>query len=122
MSLLRSCPTAGNQPAGFRYTATVAMTATRSHEVPRVVLFDHAVPFEPDRRRERDRSGAANHFCVGAVLALTEVEVGTNQLLDRMEDIRFVGDPPTSVGVFTRAPVTMPLSFSPVGAYRVSGA
>lgn len=66
-------------------------------------------------------SGAANHtgfclgrhFCVGAMLAKTEVEIAANQLLDAMEDIAFVGDSPTPTGVFTRAPASMPLTFRP---------
>ena len=53
------------------------------------------------------------HFCVGAILALTEVETGTNQLLDAMEHIDFVDGPPTPVGVFTRSPVHMPLTVRP---------
>lgn len=70
---------------------------------------------------ERAFTAAANHtsfafgrhFCVGAILALNEVETGTNQLLDTMEDIAFVNGSPTPVGVFTRSPVHMPLTFRP---------
>ena len=68
-------------------------------------------------------SGAANHtgfclgrhFCIGAMLAKTEVEIATNQLLDAMDDIAFDGDAPVPVGVFTRAPTSMPLTFTPTG-------
>ncbi len=68
-------------------------------------------------------SGAANHtgfclgrhFCIGAMLAKTEVEIATNQLLDAMDDIAFDGDPPVAEGVFTRAPTSMPLTFTPTG-------
>jgi hypothetical protein len=31
------------------------------------------------------------HFCVGALLAKTEVEVGANQLVDAMPDVRLTG-------------------------------
>ena len=66
-------------------------------------------------------SGAANHagfalgrhFCIGAILAKTEVEIATNQLLDAMQSISFAASPPQPVGVFTRAPKTMPLTFTP---------
>lgn len=53
------------------------------------------------------------HFCVGAILALTEVETGTNQFLDAMDGIDFADGPRAPVGVFTRSPVHMPLTFRP---------
>jgi len=77
--------------------------------------------FRSDLDVDKAFSAAANHtsfalgrhFCVGAILALTEVETGTNQLLDAMDDIRFANGSPTPVGVFTRSPVHMPLEFTP---------
>ena len=68
-------------------------------------------------------SGAANHlsfclgrhFCVGAPLSLQEVELGTNQLLDAMDDIAFAGGKASQSGVFTRAPKSLPLTFTPTG-------
>lgn len=54
------------------------------------------------------------HFCVGALLARTELETGIAQLLDAMTDIRFAaGEPPPEHGVFTRAPASLPLLFTP---------
>lgn len=54
------------------------------------------------------------HFCVGAMLARTEVETGTNDLLDAMADIRFAdGERPAEHGVFTRAPRELRLEFTP---------
>ncbi|MQA12658.1 MAG: cytochrome P450 [Pseudonocardiaceae bacterium] len=54
------------------------------------------------------------HFCVGAMLAKTEVETGTGQLLDAMRDIRFAdGFTPAERGVFTRAPAELALEFTP---------
>ncbi|TDE36507.1 cytochrome P450 [Actinomadura sp. 6K520] len=56
------------------------------------------------------------HFCVGALLAKTEVEVGTNMLLDAMPDVRLAeGADPVERGVFTRGPALLPLEFTPVG-------
>jgi pulcherriminic acid synthase len=52
------------------------------------------------------------HFCVGAMLAKVEVETAVNQLLDAMEDIE-LADPVTAQGVFTRAPTSMKLRFTP---------
>ncbi|MFB4319853.1 cytochrome P450 [Actinomadura sp. 21ATH] len=54
------------------------------------------------------------HFCVGALLAKTEVEVGANQLLDAMPDVRLAaGADPSERGVFTRGPGSLPLEFTP---------
>jgi pulcherriminic acid synthase len=54
------------------------------------------------------------HFCVGALLAKTEVEVGMNMLLDAMPDVRLAeGAVPVERGVFTRGPAFLPLEFTP---------
>ncbi|MFI1017717.1 cytochrome P450 [Streptomyces sp. NPDC020965] len=57
------------------------------------------------------------HFCVGALLARAEVEIGVNLLLDAMPDMRFAdGFTPSEQGVFTRGPVSLPVRFTPVAA------
>ncbi|WP_432186361.1 cytochrome P450 [Streptomyces sp. Tue6028] len=57
------------------------------------------------------------HFCVGALLAKAEVEVGVNQLLDTMPDLRLAdGFDPVEHGVFTRGPKALPVRFTPVTA------
>ncbi|WP_410631325.1 cytochrome P450 [Amycolatopsis sp. cmx-4-83] len=54
------------------------------------------------------------HFCVGALLAKTEIEVGVNQLLDAMPDLRLAdGAAPAERGVFTRGPASLPVTFTP---------
>jgi cytochrome P450 len=54
------------------------------------------------------------HFCVGALLAKTEVEVGLNQLLDAMPDARLAeGADPAEHGLFTRGPASLPIRFTP---------
>jgi pulcherriminic acid synthase len=54
------------------------------------------------------------HFCVGALLAKTEIEVGVNQLLDAMPDLRLAeGAAPGELGVFTRGPASLPVTFTP---------
>jgi pulcherriminic acid synthase len=52
------------------------------------------------------------HFCVGAMLAKTEVEVASNALLDAMEDIR-LAEPVQPEGLFTRAPSSLRVRFRP---------
>jgi hypothetical protein len=43
-----------------------------------------------------------------------EVEVGFNLILDAMNDIAFAeGKPPDDVGVFTRGPSSLSLTFEP---------
>ena len=77
-------------------------------------------------RRELDESTAfsaaathlafalGRHFCVGALLAKTEVEVATNQLLDAMPDLRLAdGADVVEQGVFTRGPTSLPVRFTP---------
>jgi pulcherriminic acid synthase len=55
------------------------------------------------------------HFCVGALLAVAEVEVGANQLLDAMPDLALAtGFTASERGVFTRGPVSLPVTFTPV--------
>ena len=54
------------------------------------------------------------HFCVGALLARTEVEVGVNQLLDAMPNARLAdGAVVRERGVFTRGPAALPITFTP---------
>jgi pulcherriminic acid synthase len=76
----------------------------------------------PDLDIDRAFSAAANHaafafgrhFCIGAMLSKTEVETGVNHLLDAMHDIRFAaGFEPAEKGVFTRAPASLKLEFTP---------
>ncbi|MEV4570423.1 cytochrome P450 [Nonomuraea sp. NPDC049419] len=77
-------------------------------------------------RRELDESTAfsaaathlafalGRHFCVGALLAKTEVEVAANQLLDAMPDLRLADDSePGEQGVFTRGPASLRVRFTP---------
>jgi cytochrome P450 len=57
------------------------------------------------------------HFCVGALLAKAEVEVGVDQLLDAMPDVRPTdGFDPVEQGVFTRGPQSLPVRFTPRAA------
>jgi pulcherriminic acid synthase len=57
------------------------------------------------------------HFCVGALLARAEVEVGVNQLLDALPGLRPAdGFDPAEQGVFTRGPRSLPVRFTPSAA------
>lgn len=53
------------------------------------------------------------HFCVGSLLAKSEMEIAINLLLDRFPDIQLAsGHTPGEVGVFTRAPDELRVTFS----------
>lgn len=55
------------------------------------------------------------HFCVGALLAKAEVEVGVNQLLDAMPELSLrEGCAPAYEGLFTRGLTSLPVTFTPV--------
>ncbi len=54
------------------------------------------------------------HFCVGALLAKAEIEVGVNQLLDALPDLALDGELPEEQGLFTRGPGSLRVRFTPV--------
>jgi pulcherriminic acid synthase len=61
--------------------------------------------------------GAGRHFCLGATLSKFEVQAAIQQLLDAMEDIRYLdGAAPPDVGLFLRGPKEMHLRFTPASA------
>jgi pulcherriminic acid synthase len=105
-------------PAGSTVTCLIAAANRDPRKFADPDRFDI---FRGDLDTGKAFSGAANHvgfclgrhFCVGAMLAKTEVEIAANQLLDAMTDISFEGPPPVPTGVFTRAPGSMPLTFTP---------
>ena len=110
--------TGGVIPAG----STVTCLLAGANRDPRA--FDDPDRFDifrDDLDTERAFTSGANHltfalgrhFCVGALLALTEVVTGTNQVLDACEDLAFANGPPTPEGVFTRSPLRMDLTFTP---------
>ncbi|MDA8269584.1 MAG: cytochrome P450 [Actinomycetota bacterium] len=106
-------------PAGATITCLLA-AANRDED-----RFDHPDDFDihrPDLDVGHAYAAAANHmafangrhFCVGAMLAKTEVESATNQLLDAMRDIRLQPDAAADeIGLFTRSPGALPLRFTP---------
>ncbi len=111
--------TGGTIPAGSTVTCLIA-AANRDSE--RYADPDDFNIFRTDLDSVNAFSAAANHlafalgrhFCVGALLARSEVEVGTNQLLDAMPDIRLrSGFRPAEQGVFTRGPASLPVEFTP---------
>ncbi|MEU4848574.1 cytochrome P450 [Streptomyces gilvosporeus] len=56
------------------------------------------------------------HFCVGALLAKAEVEVGVARLLEAMPDMALApGAEPREQGVFTRGLDALPVEFTPAG-------
>jgi pulcherriminic acid synthase len=111
----------GTVPAGNTVTCLIGAANRDDRRYADPDSFDI---FREDLRTTTAFSAAADHlafalgrhFCVGALLAKTEVEVGTNQLLDAMPDLRLAGDfVPAEQGVFTRGPAALPIRFTPPG-------
>ncbi|MFA4926940.1 MAG: cytochrome P450 [Patulibacter sp.] len=66
-----------------------------------------------------DHLGFANgrHFCVGAMLARAEVEIGANHVLDTMADLQFAeGFEPVENGLFTRGVDELQVTYRPTSA------
>ena len=57
--------------------------------------------------------GGGRHFCLGAMMAKTEVQIGVSRLLDATVGLRFAGEPPADEGLFLRGPRSLPLEFTP---------
>jgi pulcherriminic acid synthase len=112
----------GTIPAGSTVTALIGAANRDEHRYREPDRFDI---FRSDLDTVNAFSAAANHlafalgrhFCVGALLAKTEVEVAANQLLDAMPDARLAdGFRPAERGVFTRGAASVPVRFTPVAA------
>jgi cytochrome P450 len=108
-------------PAGSTVTCLIGAANRDSERYRNPDRFDI---FRDDLTTTNAFSAAADHlafalgrhFCVGAMLAKTEVEIGTGLLLDAMPDVRLAdGAVPVERGVFTRGPVALPLTFTPAG-------
>lgn len=78
---------------------------------------DPAVHAEPDRfdldRPHRDTLyfGVGDHFCVGAALARTELEVALEVVLERLVDLRLLEHEVPFPGVILRGPARLPVRF-----------
>lgn len=84
-------------PAG---STVMLLIASANHDERR---FSHADEFDPERAdlnhdkvftnsNEHFAFGGGRHFCLGAMLAKSELEVGTNILMDRFPDMRLADD------------------------------
>jgi cytochrome P450 len=109
----------GTIPAGSTVTCLIGAANRDPRRFTDPDAFDI---FRDDLPTNTAFSAAANHlafslgrhFCVGALLAKTEIEVAANQLLDAMPDMRFAdGVTPVEQGLFTRGPAALPIEFTP---------
>jgi cytochrome P450 len=114
--------TGGTIPAGSTVTCLIGAANRDEQRYQDAERFDI---FRTDLDTVNAFSAAANHlafalgrhFCVGALLAKTEVEVGANQVLDVLPDLRLPdGFRPAERGVFTRGPAAVPVRFTPLAA------
>ncbi len=111
----------GTVPAGATVTCLIG---SANRDESRYADADTFNIFREDLNATNAFSAAADHlafalgrhFCVGALLARAEVQIGVNQLLDAMPGIRLAdGAGITEQGVFTRGPKAVPVVFTPVG-------
>ncbi|MFE7329974.1 cytochrome P450 [Streptomyces sp. NPDC057565] len=109
----------GTVPAGATVTCLIGSAnrdESRYHEPDRFDLFRTDLTSTNAFSAAADHLAFAlgRHFCVGALLARTEVETAVNQLLDAMPGLRLAdGFTPAEQGVFTRGPQLLPVRFSP---------
>ncbi|PBC86810.1 pulcherriminic acid synthase [Streptomyces sp. 2224.1] len=118
----------GTVPAGATVTCLIGSANRDERRYARPAAFDL---FRTDLTTATAFSAAADHvafslgrhFCVGALLAKTEIEVGVNQLLDAFPAMSFAEDTaPADEGVFTRGPARLRVRLRPgVGAARSAG-
>ncbi|MEI5033700.1 cytochrome P450 [Streptomyces sp. S1A(2023)] len=110
----------GTVPAGSTVTCLIGAANRDEDRYRNPDVFDI---FREDLTATNAFSAAADHlafalgrhFCVGALLAKAEVEIGVGQLLDAMPDLRLAdGFDPVERGVFTRGPQSLPVRFTPV--------
>ncbi|WP_245812220.1 cytochrome P450 [Actinophytocola xinjiangensis] len=110
--------TGGTIPAGSTVICLIGAANRDPHQFTDPDTF---TLFRDDLPTGTAFSAAANHvafalgrhFCVGALLARTEIEVATNQLLDALPDLRLAEESPVDEGVFTRGPASLRISFTP---------
>ncbi|MFG3044997.1 cytochrome P450 [Streptomyces sp. NPDC048202] len=112
----------GTIPAGVTVTCLIGSANRDENRYREPDRFDI---FREDLTATNAFSAAADHlafalgrhFCVGALLAKAEVEIGVAQLLDAMPDLRVAdGFDLVEQGVFTRGPQALPVRFTPVNA------
>ncbi|MFB7482012.1 cytochrome P450 [Streptomyces anulatus] len=110
----------GTVPAGSTVTCLIGAANRDEDRYRNPDAFDI---FREDLTATNAFSAAADHlafalgrhFCVGALLAKAEVEIGVGQLLDAMPGLRLAdGFDPVERGVFTRGPQSLPVRFTPV--------
>lgn len=110
----------GTVPAGSTVTCLIGAANRDEDRYGNPDAFDI---FREDLTATNAFSAAADHlafalgrhFCVGALLAKAEVEIGVGQLLDAMPGLRLAdGFDAVERGVFTRGPQSLPVRFTPV--------
>ncbi|MFJ2742296.1 cytochrome P450 [Streptomyces sp. NPDC087440] len=112
--------TGGTVPAGATVTCLIGSANRDERRYADPDTFDI---FRADLNATNAFSAAADHlafalgrhFCVGALLARAEIQIGVGQLLDAMPDVRLKeGAATVEKGVFTRGPEAVPVTFTPV--------
>lgn len=107
-------------PAG---STCVMMLAAANRDERQFANPDEFDIFRDDLDVAKAFSGAANHvqfilgrhFCVGSLLAQTEMRIALNLVLDRLPNLRFVeGFVPREVGLYSRGVPELLVEFDPL--------
>ncbi|MFG2098326.1 cytochrome P450 [Streptomyces sp. NPDC048612] len=116
----------GTVPAGATVTCLIGAANRDELQYTRPDTFDiHRADLTPatafSAAADHVAFALGRHFCVGALLAKTEVEVAARQLLDAFPAMDLAaGAAPADAGVFTRGPERLRVRLRPVdeGAVR----
>ena len=109
-------------PAG---ATCVMMLAAANRDERQFANPDEFDIFREDLDVAKAFSGAANHvqfilgrhFCVGSLLAQTEMRIALNLVLDRMENLRYAeGFVPREAGLYSRGVTELLVEFNPVAS------
>ncbi|WKN44067.1 cytochrome P450 [Tunicatimonas pelagia] len=106
----------GTIPANATVTCLIGAANRDERQYEQADKFDI---FRSEIDQKKAFTGAANHtafalgrhFCVGSLLAKVEVNMATNLILDNLKNIQFKDGSPQEVGVFTRAPQEMWITY-----------
>jgi cytochrome P450 len=95
---------------GVRLAAgeSVRLAVPSANRDPRV--FDDPDRWDLDRRPANHLAfGLGRHFCLGAFLARTEMNIALEVLLRRLPNVQLAGDVPEIYGVILRGPRSVPM-------------
>ena len=111
------------EPRSPQGATCIIMLASANRDDRKFTDPDKFDIFREDLDVAKAFSGAANHvqfilgrhFCVGSLLAQTEMQIALNLVLDTMDNLRYQeGFQPQEAGLYTRSVPELLVEFDPV--------